>query len=87
MKNINVCIDNMEEKENVNDLNVHWLVVSNVDTHVGVEAIGNLKSIITSMMFDDGEIEDMKLCLYLLTLFVRITIIRHSLLFRAVVSI
>lgn len=85
LKNINVCIDNIEEKENVNDLDVHWLV-SNVDIHVGVEAIGHLKNLITSMSGKE-EIDDMKVCLHLLTLFVRITIIRHSLLFRAEVSI
>lgn len=88
MKNIEVCIDNAEEKKNVNDLDVHWLV-SNVDIHIGAQVIGNLKGIITStcMMCGEGNIDDMKVCLHLLTLFVRITIIRHSLLFRTLVSI
>lgn len=87
MKNIEVCIDNAEEKKNVNDLDVHWLV-SNVDIHIGAQVIGNLKGIITStcMMCGEGNIDDMKVCLHLLTLFVRITIIRHSLLFRTLVS-
>lgn len=39
------------------------------------------------MMCGEGDIDDMKVCLHLLTLFVRITIIRHSLLFRTLVSI
>lgn len=86
MKNIEVCVNSVEEKENVSDLDVHWLV-SNVDIHIGVEVIGNLKGIIKSMMCGEGDIDDMKVCLHLLTLFVRITIIRHSLLFRTLISI
>lgn len=86
MKNIEVCVNSVEEKENVSDLDVYWLVF-NVDIYIGVEVIGNFKGIIKSMMCGEGDVDDMKVCLYLLILFVRIIIICYFFLFRILISI
>lgn len=74
---IEVCIDAVDVAEDVDEPALHSLV-SNVDIHVGVDQIGILKSRIQTMMSEG----DMKVCLHLLTLFVRISTVRHSLLFR-----
>lgn len=73
-----ILIDAVEIKENVDEPLMHSLI-SNFDIHIGVDKIGNLKSRITSMM---SEGEDMQTCLHLLTLFVRLSTLRHALLFR-----
>lgn len=77
MERIEVCIDAVDVAEDVDEPALHSLV-SNVDIHVGVDQIGILKSRIQTMMSEG----DMKVCLHLLTLFVRISTVRHSLLFR-----
>lgn len=74
----NILIDAVEIKENVDEPSLHSLI-SNFDIHIGVDQIGNLKSRITSMMSEGG---DMQQCLHLLTLFVRLSILRHAVLFR-----
>lgn len=71
-------IDAVEIKENVDELSLHSLI-SNFDIHIGVDKIGNLKICITSMI---PKGEDMKTCLDLLTLFIRLSTLRHALLFR-----
>lgn len=73
-----IFIDGVEIKENVDEPSLHSLI-SNFDIHIGVDQIGNLKSRITSIMCEGG---DMQTCLHLLTLFVRLSTIRHALLFR-----
>lgn len=73
-----IFIDAVEIKENVDEPSLHSLI-SNFDIHIGVDQIGNLKSRITSMM---SKGEDMQTCLHLLTLFVRLSTLRHALLFR-----
>lgn len=75
---IDILIDEVEIKENVNEHSLHNLI-SNFDILIGVDQIGNLKSCITSMI---PKGEDMQTCLHLLTLFVRLSTIRHALLFR-----
>lgn len=71
-------IDAVEIKENVDEPSLHSFI-SNFDIHIGVDQIGNLKSRITSMI---PKGEDMKTCLDLLTLFIRLSTLRHALLFR-----
>lgn len=79
MERMEVCIDAVDVLEDVDEPTLHSLV-SNVDIHIGVDQIGILKSRIQSMMSEG----DMKVCLHLLTLFVRISTVRHSLLFRMI---
>lgn len=79
MERIEVCIDAVDVAEDVDEPALHSLV-SNVDIHIGVDQIGILKSRIQTMMSEG----DMKVCLHLLTLFVRISTVRHSLLFRMI---
>lgn len=73
-----ILIDAVEMKENVDEPSLHSLI-SNFDIHIGVDLIGNLKSRIKSMM---SEGQDMQTCLHFLTLFVRLSTLRHALLFR-----
>lgn len=73
-----ILIDAVEIKENVDEPSLHSLI-TNFDIHIGVDQIGNLKSRITSMI---PKGEDMKTCLHLLTLFIRLSTLRHALLFR-----
>lgn len=79
MERMEVCIDAVDVAEDVDEPALHSLV-SNVDIHIGVDQIGILKSRIQSMMSEG----DMKVCLHLLTLFVRISTVRLSLLFRMI---
>lgn len=79
MKRMEDCIDAVGVVEDVDEPALHSLV-SNADTHIGVDQIEILKSRIQSMMSEG----DMKVCLHLLTLFVRISTVRHSLLFRMI---
>lgn len=78
IENTVILIDRFEINENVDEASLHGLI-SNFDMHIGVDQIGKLKSRITSIMGEGG---DMQTCLHLLTLFVRLSTIRHVLLFR-----
>ena len=55
-------------------------LISNVDIHIAVGELGNLKSRIYSLM--TGGQYNLQICLHFLTLFVRISTLRLSLLYR-----
>lgn len=75
-------LNGVEDKETVDEPTLHSLI-SNFDIHSGIDQIGNLKSRIASLRH--GSEEDLKTCLHFLTLFVRISTIRHLLLLRMVI--
>lgn len=72
-------IDAVDVEEHVDESTLHSLI-SNVDIHIGVEQIGSLKSRIQTLM--SGGQEDWHACLHFLKLFVKLSTLRHSLLFR-----
>lgn len=72
-------IDAVDVEEHVDESTLHSLI-SNVDIHIGVEQIGSLKSRIQTLMA--GGQEDWHACLHFLKLFVKLSTLRHSLLFR-----
>lgn len=74
-----IFIDAVDVEEHVDESTLQSLI-SNVDIHVGVEQIGNLKSRIQTLM--SGGQEEWHACLQLLKLFTRLATLRHLLLFR-----
>ena len=72
-------ISEIEVQEHVDEATLQNLI-SHVDIHIAVEQLGNLKSRIYSLM--TGGQDKLQMCLHFLTLFVRISTLRHSLLFR-----
>lgn len=70
---------NAADNNEINDAPALHGVISNVDIHIGVDEIGNLKNRIEEMMCGG---KDQMTCLHYLTIFVRICTLRHSLLFR-----
>lgn len=74
-----IFIDAVDWEEHVDESTLQSLI-SNVDIHVGVEQIGNLKSRIQILM--SGGQEEWHACLHLLKLFMRLATLRHLLLFR-----
>lgn len=74
-----IFIDAVDDEEHVDESTLKGLL-SNVDIHIGVSELGNLKSRIKILM--SGGEEDWRTCLEFLKMFVRISTLRHSLLFR-----
>lgn len=74
-----IFIDAVDDEEHVEEATLQGLI-SNVDIHIGVDQLGNLKSRIKTFM--SGGKEDWRTCLELLKMFVRISTLRHALLFR-----
>ena len=72
-------ISQIDVQEHVDEATLQGLI-SHVDIHIAVDQLGNLKSRIYSLM--TGGQDNLQMCLHLLTLFVRISTLRHSLLFR-----
>lgn len=79
LKKTVIFIDAVDDEEHVDESTLNGLL-SNVDIHIGVTELGNLKSRIESLM--SGGEEDWHTCLEFLKMFVRISTLRHSLLFR-----
>lgn len=65
-----IFIDAVHDEEHVDESTLDCLI-SNVDIHIGVDEIGELRSRILTLM--SGKQEDWKTCLHLLTLFVKIS--------------
>lgn len=74
-----IFIDAVDDEEHVDDSTLNDLI-SNVDIHIGIREIGDLRSRILSLM--SGKQEEWMACLHFLTLFVKISTLRHILLFR-----
>lgn len=74
-----IFIDAVDDEEHVDESTLQGLL-SNVDIHIGVSELGNLKSRIKILM--SGGEEDWRTCLEFLKMFVRISTLRHALLFR-----
>nr|XP_022290795.1 uncharacterized protein LOC111102383 isoform X2 [Crassostrea virginica] len=74
-----IFINQIDVQEHVDEATLQGLI-SHVDIHIAVDQLGNLKSRIYSLM--TGGQDNLQMCLHLLTLFVRISTLRHSLLFR-----
>lgn len=74
-----ILIDAVDDEEHVEEATLQGLI-SNVDIHIGVDQLGNLKRCIKTLM-SSGK-EDWRTCLELLKMFVRISTLRHALLFR-----
>lgn len=74
-----IFIDAVKDEEHVDESTLKGLL-SNVDIHIEVSELGNLKSRIKILM--SGGEEDWRTCLEFLKMFVRISTLRHSLLFR-----
>ena len=72
-------INQIDVQEHVDEATLQGLI-SNVDIHIAVDQLGNLKSRIYSLM--TGGQDNLQMCLHFLTLFVRISTLRQSLLFR-----
>lgn len=81
LKRTAIFIDAVDVEEHVDESTLQSLI-SNVDIHVGVEQIGNLKSRIQTLM--SGGLEEWHACLHLMKLFVGLATLRHLLLFRMV---
>lgn len=79
LKSLNSFLNAADDNENADEFEILG-VISNVDIHIGVDEIGNLKSRIEEMMCGGGD--HLKTCLHYLTIFVRICTLRHSILFR-----
>ena len=79
LKRVEIFITEVYHEEHVDESTLQGLI-SNVDMHIGIYELGNLKSRIHHLCFKGRE--ELKTCLHFLTLFVRISTIRHSLLFR-----
>lgn len=82
LKNTVFCIDAVDDVEHVDESTLRGLL-SNVDIHIGVSVLGNLKSRIEILM--SGGEEDRRTCLEFLKMFVKITTMRHALLFRMLI--
>lgn len=74
-----IFLDAVDDEEHVDEATLQGLI-SNVDIHIGVDQLGNLKSRIKTLM--SGGKEDWRTCLEFLKMFVRISTLRHALLFR-----
>lgn len=74
-----IFIDAVDDEEHVDESTLKGLL-SNVDIHIEVSKLGNLKRRIKILM--SGGEEDWRTCLEFLKMFVRISTLRHSLLFR-----
>lgn len=74
-----IFIDAIDYEEHVDESTLKGLL-SNVEIHIEVSELGNLKSCIKILM--SGGEEDWRTCLEFLKMFVRISTLRHSLLFR-----
>lgn len=74
-----IYIDAVDDEDHVDEATLQGLI-SNVDIHIGVDQLGNLKSRIQTLM--SGGKEDWRTCLEFLKMFVRISTLRHILLFR-----
>lgn len=74
-----IFIDAVDDEEHVDESTLQGLL-SNVDIHIGVSELGNLKSRIKILM--SGGEEDWRTCLEFLKMFVRISTLRHALLLR-----
>lgn len=74
-----IYIDAVDDEDHVDEATLQGLI-SNVDIHIGVDQLGNLKSRIQTLM--SGGKEDWRTCLEFLKMFVRISTLRHVLLFR-----
>lgn len=72
-------IDGVDEQQHVTAATLQSLI-SNDGIHIGVELLGNLKSRIMTLM--SGGKKDWCICLEFLKMFVRISTLRHALLFR-----
>lgn len=72
-------INEVDVQDHIDELTLQSLS-SHVDIHIAVEQLGKLKSRIKTLM--NGGQEELLKCLHFLTLFVRISTLRNSLLFR-----
>lgn len=79
LKSLSSFLNAADDNENADEFEILG-VISNVDIHIGIDEIGNLKSRIEEMMCGGGD--HLKTCLHHLTIFVRICTLRHSILFR-----
>lgn len=74
-----IFMDAVDDEEHIDESTLQCML-SNVDIHIGVSELGNLKSRIKILM--SGGEEDWRTCLEFLKIFVRISTFRHVLLFR-----
>lgn len=79
LKSLNSYLNAADDNENADESSIQG-IISNVDIHIGVDEIGNLKNRIEEMMREGGD--QLMTCLHYLTIFVRICTLRHSILFR-----
>lgn len=79
LKSLNSFLNAADDNENADESAING-IMSNVDIHIGVDEIGNLKNRIEEMMHEGGD--HVMTCLHYLTIFVRICTLRHSILFR-----
>lgn len=79
LKSLNSYLNAADDNENADESSINC-IISNVDIHIGVDEIGNLKNRIEELMHEGGD--HLKTCLHYLTIFVRICTLRHSILFR-----
>lgn len=79
LKSLNSYLNAADDNENADESSINC-IISNVDIHIGVDEIGNLKNRIEELMHEGGD--HIKTCLHYLTIFVRICTLRHSILFR-----
>lgn len=84
LERTDIFINAIDAEEHVDDCALQGLI-SNVDIHIGVDQLGNLKSRIKSLM--SGGEKDWRICLEFLKMFVRISTLRHSLLFRMLICL
>lgn len=74
-----IFIEAVDVKKHLRESSLRDLI-SSVDLHIGVDQIGNLKSRISTLM--SGGSDDWLTCIQLLTMLVKISTLRHCLLYR-----
>lgn len=79
LKSLNSFLNAADDNENADESAING-IISNVDIHIGVDEIGNIKNRFEEMMHEGGN--HVTTCLHYLTIFVRICTLRHSILFR-----
>lgn len=82
LERTDIFINAIDAEEHVDDCALQGLI-SNI--HIGVDQLGNLKSRIKTLM--SGGEKDWRICLEFLKMFVRISTLRHSLLFRMLICL
>lgn len=82
MKRMESDLGDLDVKENPTAEDITFLL-RKINFNVGLYQIGNLRGRISSLIFEGKH--DMEACFHLLTLFVRVSTLRHSFLFRMMI--